>query len=256
MGNTRRPSPAVNQPRLYSDLAKWWPLCSAPEEYKEEAQIYRQTLLRHSPSRPASLLELGSGGGNNASHLKHQFEMTLVDRSPGMLRVSRRLNPECTHVRGDMRTVRLKREFDAVFIHDAIDYMLTLADLGRSLATAFVHCRPGGVALFVPDHTADRFQPSSGCGGHDKGDVGFRYLEWTVDPDPRDGRYTLYMSYLLRQGPRVRHVGLDEHVLGLFTEQQWMTAIRAAGFEPRMLPYDHSSWERHAHVMFVGVKPT
>jgi SAM-dependent methyltransferase len=172
---------------LYRQLAEWWPLCSAPEEYKEEAGIYRRVLVEHSTARPITVLELGSGGGNNASHLKKHFQLTLVDLSPGMLRVSKALNPECTHVRGDMRTVRLGTRFDAVFIHDAIDYMLTLDDLTSAFQTAFVHCRPGGVALFVPDETAERFRPSSSHGGHDQGNRGLRYLEWTVDHDPNDG---------------------------------------------------------------------
>ena len=48
--------------------------------------------------------------------------MTLVDLSARMLEASRRLNPECAQVRGDMRTVRLGRMFDAEFVHDAIVY--------------------------------------------------------------------------------------------------------------------------------------
>ncbi|MFH1185993.1 MAG: class I SAM-dependent methyltransferase [Chloroflexota bacterium] len=240
---------------LYNELAEWWPLCSAPSEYKEEAEIYRRVLVAHSSRRPVTLLELGSGGGNNASHLKQHFKMTLVDLSPGMLRVSRALNPECKHVRGDMRKVRLGRQFDAVFIHDAIDYMLTLGQLSEALQTAFVHCRPGGVALFVPDWTAERFRASSSHGGHDVGNRGLRYLEWSIDHDPRDRQYSLYMSYLLREGRRVRQVELDEHKCGLFSEREWLKAIRDVGFRARKLPYEHSSWERHAHVMFMGVKP-
>lgn len=255
MGDPRKPRLAVTSPHLYSDLAKWWPLCSAPAEYKQESQIYLRAILRHSSPRPLTLLELGSGGGNNASHLKRHFRMTLVDISPGMLRVSRALNPGCRHVRGDMRTVRLDQQFDAVFVHDAIDYMQDLDQLGQALATAFVHCRPGGVALFVPDWTAERFRPSSGCGGHDRGDRGLRYLEWTIDADPNDGRYTFYMSYLLREGKRVRQVALDEHICGLFTEREWMQAIRSVGFRPLKLPYEHSTWEKHAHAMFLGIKP-
>jgi trans-aconitate methyltransferase len=49
--------------------------------------------------------------------MKKDFEMTLVDLSPQMLEVSKRQNPDCEHVVGDMRTVRLGREFDAVFVH-------------------------------------------------------------------------------------------------------------------------------------------
>ncbi len=69
------------------------------------------------------VLELGSGGGNNASHMKHAFAMTLVEPADGMHHISRALNPECEHVPGDMRTVRLGRAFDAIFVHEAVIYM-------------------------------------------------------------------------------------------------------------------------------------
>src|SRR5687768_9071191 len=115
--------------KLYTDLAEWWPLLSAPADYAEEASFYQRQLLNACERVPRTLLELGSGGGNNASHLKARFAMTLVDPSAGMLEHSRRLNPECEHVQGDMRDVRLGREFDAVFVHDAVCYMTTEADV-------------------------------------------------------------------------------------------------------------------------------
>jgi uncharacterized membrane protein len=68
-----------------------------------------------------------------------------------------------------MRSVRLGRLFDAVFIHDAISYMRTETDLRAAIQTAFVHCRPGGVALFAPDHLRESFRPSTDHGGHDCG---------------------------------------------------------------------------------------
>ena len=99
-------------PKLYGELASWWPMLSAPADYEEEAAFYRTTLVAASDRPAHTLLELGSGGGNNASHMKAHFQMVLVDPSPGMLQVSRALNPECEHVEGDMRTVRLGRQFD------------------------------------------------------------------------------------------------------------------------------------------------
>jgi trans-aconitate methyltransferase len=140
--------------RFYTDLASWWPLISAPEEYAEEA-AFAASLLRMANPPTRTVLELGSGGGSNAFHLKSEFELTLVDLSEEMLAVSRQLNPECEHLLGDMRTVRLGRCFDAVFVHDAIDYMTTEADLRRAVTTAYEHCRVGGVAVFVPDDIAE-----------------------------------------------------------------------------------------------------
>ena len=56
-----------------------------------------------------------------------------------------------------MLTIRLGRVFDAVLVHDAVDYVTCQADLRQVIGTAFAHCRPGGIAVFVPDHTAETF---------------------------------------------------------------------------------------------------
>ena len=114
--------------RLYDEFAGWWSLLSAPADYEEEAAFYATLLAGACRGDARTLLELGSGGGNNASHLKSRFSLVLVEPSAGMLEVSRRLNPECEHVQGDMRTVRLQRTFDLVFVHDAVCYMTTEAD--------------------------------------------------------------------------------------------------------------------------------
>jgi trans-aconitate methyltransferase len=114
--------------RFYGDLARWWPLISPPEQYEEEAAFAAHVLASASiPVR--EVLELGSGGGHNALHLKASFDMTLVDLSDEMLAMSPQLNPACVHLQGDMPTVRLGRSFDALFIRDAIEYMTSESDL-------------------------------------------------------------------------------------------------------------------------------
>ena len=90
------------------DLAPWWPLLSAPADYEEEAAFFGDALSAAADRPPRTVLELGSGGGNNASHLKARFDMVLVEPSEGMRAVSRALNPECEHVDGDMRTVEAR----------------------------------------------------------------------------------------------------------------------------------------------------
>ena len=62
--------------KLYGKLAEWWPIFSPPEEYREEAAFFERVLLETCDPPPRSVLELGSGGGNNASHLKARFAMT------------------------------------------------------------------------------------------------------------------------------------------------------------------------------------
>ena len=59
--------------RLYGDLADWWPLMSAPADYAEEAGLLAGVLRAACAGPARTLLELGSGGGNNASHLKGEL---------------------------------------------------------------------------------------------------------------------------------------------------------------------------------------
>lgn len=242
-------------PRLYTELASWWPLLSSPADYAEEAKFYRRTLIEACGRPPRTLLELGSGGGNNASHLKTWFQMTLVDRSPEMLAVSRALNPECEHIVGDMRTVRLGRYFNAVFIHDAVMYMTTEDELRQAMETAFVHCAPGGAALLAPDCVRETFRPATHGGGHDGEGRALRYLEWRWDPDPSDNTYIVDFAYLLRDENGTVRVKQDRHIVGLFARADWLRLLTEAGFQPRMLRFDHSELEPDTWELFLGIRP-
>ncbi len=247
--------------QLYTKLAAWWPLLSPSEEYGDEAAFFLATLAGalpapHPPRRP-TLVEFGSGGGSVAYHLKAHFDLTLVDRSPDMLAVGCALNPECEHLVGDMRSARLGRRFDAVFIHDAIDYMTTEADLRRALTTAFVHCAPGGVALFVPDAVRETFRPTTEHGGHDVGDSAgqdgsdraLRYLLWRFDPDVTDTTYTTEFAFLLREGENVQ-VERDRHICGLFARDDWLRLLHTVGFVPRAL------MDNYERMVFIGARPS
>jgi hypothetical protein len=251
-----KPSDAcAQQPRLYGELASWWPLLSQPAEYKEAALFYQQLLIEACDQPPRTLLELGSGGGNNAWHLKARFEVTLVDRAPGMLAVSRALNPECTHVEGDMRVVRLGRHFDGVFVQDAIGYMTTERDLRQAIQTAFVHCKAGGAALFAPDYIRENFRPSTQHGGHDGEARSLRYVEWTWDPDPSDSTYTVDFAYLLRERSGSVLVEQDRHLLGLFARAEWLRLLAEVGFEARAVPLRLCEPEPSAGEVFLAIKP-
>lgn len=216
--------------RFYAEHADWWPLFSAPEDYAEEADDLLPRLGPLPRGRPATLLELGCGGGNLASHLKQHFQMTLTDIAPGMLAVSQALNPECEHHQGDMRTLHLDRQFDVVLVHDAIMYATEPADVLATLRTAAAHCRPGGTVAVLPDCVRETFTPGIDNGGHDSEDGrGLRYLEWSWDPDPSDHSIIVDYAFLLRLPNGDVSVFHDRHVEGLFTRAEWLAWFAEAG---------------------------
>lgn len=237
----------MSSPRLYSDLAAWWPLLSPPAEYEEEAEDLLPLLRAGSDQGEMTLLELGSGGGSLACHLKRAFRMTVTDISPEMLATNSAVNPECEVRVGDMRTLDMGREFDRVLIHDAIMYATSPADLRATIANAARHCRPGGAAVFVPDCVRETFEPSTAHGGHDGPDGrGLRYLEWSWDPDPADCTFQSVFAFLLRDAAGNVRTEMDPHTVGLFSRSEWLGWLDEAGFEARI---HRDPWERD---VFIG----
>jgi SAM-dependent methyltransferase len=240
------------QARLYSEFASWFHLLTSPDDYATEAEFYGRILKSSAGIPVKTVLELGSGGGNNASHMKKNFQLTLTELSEDMLEVSRLINRECEHVQGDMRTVRLDRHFDGVFVHDAVSYMTTEDDLRAAIVTAFEHCKPGGAAVFAPDEVSETFHPRTNHGGHDGGERSLRYLEWTWDPDPSDTTYVIDYAYLLKDGDGRVRAEHDRHLCGVFPRALWLDLLEEAGFRA----------ERHQGIpdetaldIFVGVRP-
>ncbi len=238
---------------LYEELAGWWPVISPPVEYADDAAVIGAVF--GSAAEPVrSVLDLGCGGGHVALHLKADRSMTLVDLSADMLEVSRQLNPDCEHIEGDMRSLRLDRQFDAVLVHDAVDYITTQEDLRRVIEAAFAHCRPGGLAVFAPDHTAETFRPGTGGGGGNDGagrQASFR--ERTSDPDPGDDWILAEYEFTLRDRDGTVQIVPEAHRLGSFGRETWLRLLRTAGFAAEA----HASTQAGngvplAKVMFVG----
>jgi hypothetical protein len=127
--------------------------------------------------------------------------------------------------------------------------MITPQDLSRAIETAFIHCKEGGLALFVPDYVRETFQESTDHDGKDGDGRSLRYLEWTYDPDEHDTMYTTEYVYLLREGNESIRVEYEQHICGLFPRAEWLRLLSDAGFQPEIV---RDSYERD---IFVARKP-
>ena len=236
-------------PLMYAELAGWFHLLTPPREYADEAAEVRRLLGEYVEPPLASVLEMGTGGGNLASHLSDAWSMTLTDREGRMLELSRSINPAAEHVEGDMRTFRLGRTFDAVIVHDAILYMTTEADLRSAFDTAFIHLRPRGAAIFMPDWVTDDYEVRTQLGGSDMDGRGLRYLEW--DREIGGDGHTVITDYIITTRDRDGSVAVfhDAHTLGIFPRATWMRLLEAAGFGAHRVIGDEGL------DVFIGVRP-
>ncbi len=268
---------AIPLPRLYDDLARLWPYLSPPEHYAPEAGVIDALLAEHLGAPPADrrwrILELGAGGGHTLYHLTERYDCTAVDLSDPMLANCRTLNPTVRCVQGDMRTARLGEVFDAVLIHDAIDYMLDEADVLATLRTAAEHLRPGGVALVAPTYIRETFvdgdvaddgttipgigDPRNEGGGSADGQDELTYFTFVHDADPDDSVFEMILLYLVRDG-RTRRVEVieDRHTCGLFAAEHWLAMLADAGLTPQPIepPELDADGDNAAWTLFVGQK--
>jgi SAM-dependent methyltransferase len=241
--------------RLYSDLAWLWPIISPPEDYVAETKEVIDLIQDYSQIPVTHLLNIGCGGGHNDFTLKEHFTVTGVDISEDMLALARTLNPEIAYYVGDMRSIRLGAQFEAVTIFDSINYMRTIEGLRAAFTTAFSHLQPGGVFVTCIEEWAERFVQNKTC--HTVGkrdDIEIALVENYYDPDPNDTWYEGNFVYFIRRRGELT-IESDCHLLGLFPLETWSEIMRQAGFETHRVTSAYKLPTGESCYTMVGVKP-
>ena len=188
-------------------------------EHEDEVKVYVDLIKQVAVKPPRTLLHLGSGSGSYDQIFKRYFAVTGVDLSLGMLNKARAAHPDIEYIEGDMRTLRLGRQFDAVVIPDSIDYMASLDDLQKAIQTAVEHLKIGGVLLVV-GKTEETFKNNNFAYTGEKDGVHVTLLENNYANPFRPNIYEATFVYLIRQQGEL-NMHTDHQVLGLFSQATW-----------------------------------
>jgi len=229
-----------NQWRLYRDLAWTWPIISPPKDYIEESERIKRLIRKHSKIPVKTVLNLGCGGGHVDWVLKRYFTITGIDISTNMLKNARKLNPQVTYLKADMRRIRLKKEFDAVVLHDSVNYMLTRNDLKAVFKTAYVHLKPGGVLWTCVEEYNKIQQNRIKFSTSKQGNMEITFIENYYDPNPKDTMYESTFVYLIRKNKKLR-IYTDHHLCGIFKLKTWFSVTRKVGFRVKRQKFKHST---------------
>jgi SAM-dependent methyltransferase len=229
-------------PLLYNELVSLWPFVSPPSSYVEEVETFRTRFRAHGVPDGANVLHLGSGGGSIDFHLKKYYRVTGIDLSQAMLSHAREINPDVHYMHGDIRSVRIRHKFDAVLLHDAISYMTTIADLEAAYRTAAFHLEPGGVLVTLPEELRSRLIPDrvDAETSSDERRV-VTVIQTNYDPDPGDHSFENIFVFLIREDGDLR-VEVDRHINGVFELEEFLDAMRAAGFSPVAEKWELTDW--------------
>jgi SAM-dependent methyltransferase len=220
----------------YNDLAWTEKLLVNPSDYEKEVSVYLD-LIKHSAKKAANtLLHLGCGAGGHDAIFKRSFKVTGVDLSLGMLNIARETHPDIEYLEGDMRSLRLNRQFDVVVIPDSIDYMNSPDDLQRAIQTATLHLKADGKLLIVAK-TKETFQNNNFAYSGEKGDVHVTLFENNFVNPLKPDTYEATLVYLIREKGELS-IHTEHQILGLFPLASWESLFKDSNLAMRKVNLD------------------
>lgn len=214
------------------DYAEAYDAFYESKDYANEVNFLGRCFERFSRIPVHRVLDLGCGSGRHAEELvKRGFEVVGVDRSAAMLSLARQRIPEARFVEGDMQTVDLDDQFDAVAIlFAALGYQTTIDAILAALRTARRHSKRG--ALLVGDVWLGA--AGTGTDAPTRRVATRGAVEWTrtgwITRDPVAQRVDL--AYELRRSEEGRNTVTHElHSMHYFSPFELELELSAAGFE-------------------------
>jgi SAM-dependent methyltransferase len=204
------------------------------KDYQAESELVRGLIESERPGA-RTLLDVGCGTGQHLARLREHYDAEGLDLDRRMLAIAReRLGPELPLHEGDMRDFDLGRRFDAIVsLFSVIGYVRSLRGLRRALAAMARHLAPGGVLIVEPWlHPSDY-------------KAGTVHSEYIREPTLRIARMSVSMRrrrlsimdmhFLVGTPTGVERLR-ERLVLGLFTDEEYRDAFRAAGLSVRRDP--------------------
>jgi SAM-dependent methyltransferase len=167
-------------------LASVYDVIMAEVEYDEWAGFILD-LADARGYRGGSMLDLGCGTGNSTAPMHERgLDVTGVDASAAMLAVARGKLPDIEFHQAGFTELRLGRTFEVVYsVFDALNNLLTDADMRRALERVHQHLVPGGLFIFdvnTPTGLRDLWE-----GGKAEGWADDVYYRWTHTYDEATG---------------------------------------------------------------------
>jgi SAM-dependent methyltransferase len=220
-----RQTPMFTKSALYYDAI----YTATGKDYEAEARHLAKLIREHGPSSGGSLLDVACGTGGHLRYLRDEFQVEGLDLDPKMLEVARRNLPGIPFHQADMADFQLQRRYDAVVcLFSSIGYCSSYRKLARAVGAMAGHAAPGGLVIIEPWFTPDVFSETG------------VYAVFVDLPDLKIARMNrnsvekgvaiLDFHYLVATPKEVISFR-EAHRLTLFTHDQYLAALQAAGLK-------------------------
>jgi SAM-dependent methyltransferase len=199
------------------------------KDYAAEAGKVHALIQQYKQTHGNLLLDVACGTGLHIAPLGEYYQVEGLDLDENMLEMARKKYPNIPFHHADMTNFDLGHKFDAITcLFSSIGYAKTIPRLNQAVEIMAGHLAPGGVLLVEP-----WFTPGSWSTGTvhatfvDKPDLKIARMNFSERKD-RLSFFTFH--YLVATPEGIEHF-TELHELGLFTEDEYLEAFRAAGLE-------------------------
>jgi SAM-dependent methyltransferase len=211
---------------VFKRSARFYDAIYSFKDYAVEAHRLHELVSVRAPEA-RTLLDVACGTGKHLAELRRWYEVEGLDLEPELIEIARERLGEVPLHEGDMLDFDLGRRFGVVTcLFSSIGYARTAENLRRAVEAMALHLEPGGVLAVEPWILPDGWVP------------GGVYAEFADEPDLKVARMnvsqlasetvTLEMHHMVGTPHGVEHF-VEQHELGMFTDDQYMEAFRAAG---------------------------
>lgn len=134
----------------FAAYSQYYDLLNKDKDYQTEADYIHRLIQRYN-SNASSILELGCGSGNHATHLTNKgYSITGIEQSQTMLEqaVAKHI-PGFHPLLGDITNFRIDRQFDcAISLFHVISYLTNTTALVNCFINVEKHLKSKGIFIF------------------------------------------------------------------------------------------------------------
>jgi SAM-dependent methyltransferase len=242
---------------LYKKLAKYYDKIYYEKDYKKEVEFINWAANKYKKTSGNNLLDVACGTCSHAVYLKDDYSILGVDLSSEMLELAKKKVKGMKFQVGDMKTLRLKKQFDVILcMFTSMAYNMDYAELENTLGNFYNHLLTGGVLIFDLGIHKDYW-----LGGktwiNTYVDENLQIARISQSPmKPKDGIFESNMLYLIKEKGKV-DFEIDEVRLGVFEPKKIQELMRKIGFKSYIyVNFTQKLWRKNIKgaVVFVGVK--
>ena len=222
----------MNNQLLHNNLSKYYDRVYSFRDYLDEAVRLQNLIIKYSESGGNSLLDVACGTGLHIKYLKDDFVCTGVDISKSMLKIARKNVKGVTFKEADMKTLRLRKQFDVIVcLLSSIGYVKTAARLEKTIQNFSKHLKKGGLALIEPSHAKSAYvNGEPRITTYDGREVKIARVNYT---NFRQATAVLNMHILIAERGKDAKYYVDQHELGLFGINSTLRIMKTAGLKSK-----------------------